>query len=72
MSNTIADLEKAVNPVNAPKTKWPAFVESEVVNFFNTYELEKMSLEDGDGNKAKLTRQKDYSIKVEYSTTTIL
>lgn len=72
MHNSLAELEKSMNPEVAPKTKWPAFVESDVVNFFNLHELEKMSLEDGDGNKAKLTRQKDYSIKVEYSTTTIL
>jgi hypothetical protein len=70
--NSIKDLEKAVNTENAPKTKWPAFVESQVVNFFNEYELEKMSIEDGDGNKAKLARQKDYSIKVEYGATKIL
>jgi hypothetical protein len=70
--SVLADIDKAVNAENAPKTKWPSFVESQVVNFFNEHELEKMSLEDGDGNKAKLTRQKDFSIKVEYSTTTIL
>jgi len=54
------------------KNNWPAFVEADAANFFNQHELEKMSIEDGNGNKAKLSRQKDDSIKVEYSTTTIL
>jgi hypothetical protein len=72
MSNSIKSLEKATSSHNTPKVKWASFVEADVVNFFNAHELEKMSIEDGDGNKAKLARQKDNSIKVEYSTTTIL
>jgi len=66
-------LEEFVNPEQAKRTgKWPAFIESDVVNFFNLHEIEKMTLEDGTGNKAKLTRQKDDSIKVEYSSTAII
>jgi hypothetical protein len=34
--------------------------------------LEKLSLEDGKGNKAKLSRQKENTIKVEYTSTTTL
>lgn len=71
----VKSLEDAVNPErvqNARKMKWPAFIESDVVNFFNLNQLEKMTLEDGNGNKAKLTRQKDDGIKVEFSSMTIL
>jgi hypothetical protein len=34
--------------------------------------LEKLSVEDGKGNKAKLTKQKDNAIKVEYTSTTTI
>ncbi len=66
-------LEEFVNPEQTKRTaKWPAFIESDVVNFFNLHQIEKMTLEDGTGNKAKLSRQKDDSIKVEYSSLAIL
>lgn len=54
------------------KLNWAAFVESTVVNFFQENELEKLAVEDGKGNKAKLSRQKDNAIKVEYTSTTTL
>ena len=60
------------NNENGVRAVWATFVESDAVGFFNKYELEKMSIADGDGNKANLTRQKDFAIKVEYSTTTII
>lgn len=57
---------------NNKKKSWAGFVESDVVNFFQLHELEKISLEDGRGNKAKLAKQKDGQIKVEYTSTTTL
>ncbi|MEN6461179.1 MAG: hypothetical protein ABFC94_07415 [Syntrophomonas sp.] len=54
------------------KINWAGFVETTIVNFFQENEIEKLSLEDGKGNKAKLTRQKDNLIKVEYTSTTTL
>mgnify|MGYP000930060965 CR=1 FL=1 len=51
---------------------WAGFVETTIVNFFQANELEKLSLEDGKGNKAKLSKQKDNVIKVEYTSTTTL
>ena len=54
------------------RIKWPAFVESTVVDFFIGHKLERMSVEDGNGNKAKLSLTKDNEIKVEYSSMTIL
>jgi hypothetical protein len=54
------------------KVNWAGFVETTIVNFFQENELEKLSLEDGKGNKAKLTKQKDNVIKVEYTSTTTL
>jgi hypothetical protein len=55
-----------------PKTNWAGFVEGDVVAFFNQYGIEKLSIEDGNGNKAKLVRQKDDGIKVESSSITML
>ena len=73
MADKPKTLEEYVNPEErARKVNWSAFVEANVANFFNEHGLEKMSLEDGNGNKAKLTRQKDDGIKVEYSSTTML
>ncbi len=54
------------------KLKWANFIESQVADFFVGYKLEKMSIEDGSGNKAKLSRTKDNNIKVEYTSTTTL
>ena len=54
------------------KISWSGFVETTIVNFFQENELEKLSLEDGKGNKAKLSKQKDNVIKVEYTSTTTL
>ena len=65
-------LEDFINPEQAPKRNWAGFVEGDVVAFFNNHYIEKMSIEDGNGNKAKLTRQKDDGIKVEYSSVTML
>jgi len=66
-------LEEFVNPEERKRrTNWAAFVEADVANFFNEHGLEKMSIEDGNGNKAKLSRQKDDGIKVEYSSMTML
>lgn len=51
---------------------WDAFVQGTVVNFFNQYEIEKMTIDDGNGNKAKLTKLKDCGIKIECSSTTTI
>lgn len=57
---------------NGNRYKWSGFVESTAVNFFDQYKIEKMSLEDGNGNKAKLSRTKDNGIKIEYSSTILM
>ncbi|MCX7749889.1 MAG: hypothetical protein N2645_23820 [Clostridia bacterium] len=54
------------------KLNWAGFIETTVVNFFTENELEKLVVEDGRGNKAKLSRQKDNTIKVEYTSTTLI
>ena len=64
-------MEEAYNPEGTRRKQWAAFVESTVADFFTNYELEKLSIEDGNGNKAKLSRAKE-GIKVEHSSTTIL
>ena len=65
-------MEEELNPDAAKRVQWAAFVESDIVNFFDLHELEKLSIEDGKGNKAKLSRTKDNGIKVEHSSTIIL
>lgn len=59
-------------PEENRRIKWTSFVETALVDFFSNYKLEKISVEDGNGNKAKLSRTKDNDIKVEQSSTTIL
>ncbi|MDA8336262.1 MAG: hypothetical protein M0Z41_14970 [Peptococcaceae bacterium] len=54
------------------KVNWAGFVETTIVNFFQEHNLEKLLVEDGMGNKAKLTRQKENSIRAEYTSTTTL
>jgi len=52
--------------------KWADFVETTVVDFFSGNKLEKLSIEDGNGNKAKLSCTRDGEIKLEYSTTKLI
>lgn len=51
---------------------WVGFVEGEVVNFMQHHDLEKMTLDDGMGNKAKLMRRKDGSIFVESTSSSVM
>lgn len=75
MNETLANpqsLEEAMEPGITRKKSWAAFIESDVVNFFNQHNIEKMTLDDGLGNKAKLARTKDNEIKVEYTSSVTL
>ena len=54
------------------RKNWVAFVESDVVNFLTLNEIEKMTIDDGQGNKAKLTRRKDGSVYVECTSSNVL
>lgn len=68
-------IEELVEGKDRPQTSrkgWVAFVEGEVVNFMTQHELEKMTLDDGMGNKAKLARRKDGSIFVECTSSNVL
>jgi hypothetical protein len=65
-------LEKTNKRNSPPKGSWAEFIEGDAANFFNLHGLEKLAIEDGNGNKAKLARQKDDSIKIESSSITIL
>lgn len=62
-------MEEAYEPETANIKTWAAFVEGPALDFFQGYKLEKMSIDDGNGNKAKLTKKKDCGVKVEYSAT---
>ena len=77
MTESINELQKIMNEDFSEKKKispqqWAGFVESNVVNFFDKHKIEKLSIEDGNGNKAKLARTKDNGIKVEYSSTVLM
>ena len=54
------------------RKNWVAFVESDAVNFLTLNDIEKMTLDDGEGNKAKLTRRKDGSVYVECTSSNVL
>ena len=54
------------------RREWVSFVESDVVNFMQLNEIEKMTIDDGSGSKAKLTRRKDGSIYVECTSSNVL
>lgn len=63
-----ADTEKTTRD----RKNWVAFVESDVVNFLTLNEIEKMTIDDGEGNKAKLSRRKDGSVLVECTSSNVL
>ena len=72
MSEKPKTMDEAYNKNNARRAGWASFVESEVINFFREHELEKLTVEDGNGNKAKLSLTRDEEIKVEYSSIAII
>lgn len=65
-------LEETYEPDKTNVKKWAAFAESDAANFFTGYKLEKMTIEDGNGNKAKFSRTKDGGIKVDYTSSVLL
>jgi len=54
------------------RKNWVAFVESDAVNFLTLNDIEKLTLDDGEGNKAKLTRRKDGTVYVECTSSNVL
>jgi len=71
-NHSIKSLEETVDPEGAKRINWAGFVEGKVVAFFDANEMEKMTIEDGNGNKAKLLRTKVGSIKIEYTSSVVL
>ena len=76
MSDSRATIEEMTEEAGAKEKRdrknWVAFVESDVVNFLTLNSIEKMTLDDGEGNKAKLTRRKDGSVYVECTSSNVL
>lgn len=77
MNDSVSELKKILEDDNTQSRKsnpqkWASFVESTVVDFFDQHNIEKLSIEDGNGNKAKLSRTKDNSIKIEYLSTVMM
>lgn len=69
---TIDDMIDGNEKPQRDRKSWVGFVEGEVVNFMQRNSLEKMTMDDGMGNKAKLTRRKDGSIFVESTSSSVL
>lgn len=75
MSENRPSIQDMVDSKEKPKRErksWVGFVEGEVANFMQHHDLEKMTLDDGMGNKAKLTKLKDNAIKVECTSSNVL
>lgn len=64
--------ESKGTPIERKKMKYSSFLENEAAEFFSHFELIKMSIEDDDGNKAKLSKTKDGEIKIEYTSTILM
>ena len=64
--------DQSKQKVQRDRKEWVGFVESDVANFMQLNEIEKMTMDDGMGNKAKLTRRKDGSIFVECTSSNVL
>lgn len=47
------------------KQLFQGFVTTTVVNFMEQHHLDKINLQDEDGNKAKVTRKSDNTLKVK-------
>ena len=72
MENEQPIIEAERTPEESRKVKWTRFVESTLINFFHDNKLEKITVEDGFGNKARLSKTKGDDLKIEQSSTTIL
>ena len=70
---TIEELtQDTVQKEKRDRKNWVAFVENDGVNFLTLNGIEKMTMDDGEGNKAKLTRRKDGSVYVESTSSNVL
>ncbi len=69
---TIEEMMEGKQKTQRDRGGWVGFVESDAVTFMTQYDLEKMTIDDGQGNKAKLTRRKDNSIYVECTSSNVL
>ena len=77
MTNDRKSIEEMIDDEAPKKEKrdrkdWVGFVESDAVNFLTLSGIEKMTLDDGEGNKAKLVRRKDGSVFVECTSSNVL
>lgn len=69
---SIEEMMEGKKKPSRDRKNWVGFVEGEVVNFMQLHDLEKVTLDDGTGNKAKLTRRKDGGIFAESTSSTLL
>ena len=69
---TLEEMTQTQDRPQRDRKNWVAFVESDAVNFLSLSDIEKMTLDDGEGNKTKLTRRKDGSVYVECTSSNVL
>ena len=69
---TIEEMTATKEKITRDRKNWVSFVESDVVNFLQLNDIDKMTIDDGSGNKAKLTRRKDGSVFVECTSSNVL
>jgi len=69
---SIQEMVEGQEKTKRERKSWVGFIEGEVVNFMQHHDLEKMTLDDGMGNKAKLSKLKDNAIKVECTSSNVL
>ena len=62
---------EAYEPEQAAKMRWTEAVDGPICELFSALKLEKLTGEDGNGSKVKLSLTKDGEIKIELSSITI-
>lgn len=66
-----ATMMEEYEPEEAAKLKWVQQVDGPICELFSGLKLEKLTAEDGNGNKVKLSLTKDNEIKIETASVTI-
>ncbi len=70
-TNKPATMLEEYEPEQAAKLRWTEAVDGPICELFSALKLEKLTAEDGNGNKVKLSLTRDNEIKIELSSITI-
>ena len=66
-----ATMLEEYEPDQAAKLRWIEAVDGPICELFGALKLEKLTAEDGSGNKVKQSLTKDNEVKIELSSVTI-